>query len=202
MDIPHLPAHCFPNRTREIEGAVIHYFSCVFADPTKAMNPQRCWELMHDINLPKELRKFGPWAALGDKRGYGSADEFITQEGGVIELCTPGTETWHAGNSAHNGKIKLNKHYKGYELIAAPTMDPKYGFKREQYEALAERLVQDMVQYGFGINDIVGHDVARANWNKICVPEQRSPAKPDPSKHFDWPLLFSLIKPPHDLDGG
>lgn len=191
----HLPSHCFPDRTREISGAVIHYFSCAIADPDRTLDWMRCWELMHDLNLPQAEHKYGPWRGLGSKRSYGSADAFITQEGDLIELCKPGQETWHAGASAHNGKVKLNHHYKGYELIAAPFLiNPEYGFKEAQYKTLAECLIQDMIRYGFGIKDVIGHDTVRANWNRSCPQDMRKP-KFDPGTTFDWGHLFDLIQP-------
>lgn len=198
----YLPAHCFPDRMRDIIGALIHYFSCAIADPWNAMDPDRCWQLMHDLNLPKNLRNYGPWNGLGAGRSYGSADAFITQDGDLIELCKPGQETWHAGASAHNGKTKLNGYYKGYELIAAPQIDLKYGFTKQQYKTLAECLAQDMITYGFTIKDITGHDTVRVNWNKVCSPRKKRTVKNDPGETFNWWLLFKLINPPHDLNGG
>ena len=194
----HLPQSCYSNSLRTPDSLATHYFSGINADPEKWDDPQRCWELFHDLNMTRDKEKFGPWDIdLGNGHAdgiYASADWMIPQAGGILELAPFGHKTWHAGASAYNGKEKCNDFMAGVELIAAPQAGAEYGFTENQYSSLAWLILH----YNF-MPRVTTHSAIRREYQQRH-PESDVPDKPDPGPTFSWSRLNKYLS--HDLDGG
>ncbi len=191
----HLPEHCYKQTGRTIEGIVIHYYSAVNADPDNWDDPDRNWELFHDLNCVDNERQFGPWQGMISKRLYASADYLILRDGRVLELIPRQFKSWHAGASIFQGRRNCNNWMTGYEILAAPQVDASKGYTDAQYEATAELARIDMQEYGFASDMIVGHDEIRRKWNEQqSIPTQRRAAKHDPGPTWDWDRFRALIE--------
>jgi len=204
-----LPQFCYSNRTRPIEGLVIHYISCIYADmpdtwKEKHWNDiEQVWRLLHDMNCEPEQRKYGIYQG---PRLYGSYDWLISGMGEIWESVPYGYRSWHAGESQWKGRTGCNDFMAGIALISAPqhvddrintlghdeiSMERrKYGFTDAHYMALEHLCRREMKRNDFGLDMITGHD-------KVAPDRKR-----DPGHTFDYTRLFSRLKPAYDLNGG
>lgn len=187
----HLPPHCYSSRKREAEALAIHYFSCIYADPDRWDDPERCWELFHDLNLERDKELYGPWDIdLGNGHKdyiYASADWFVTGAGDVIELVPYGHKTWHAGASSYKGRENCNNFMAGVEIIAAPQVSAEYGFTEGHYRGVAEIILE----YGFG-DRVTTHQKIREEYQNKH-PEKNIPDKKDPGPTWDWNRLNEYL---------
>lgn len=188
-----LPPFCHPGRSRPIKGVAVHFISGKYMAPSDPWNMQLCWNILHDLNLPKEQRKFYPNVEPTGLRQYASYNELIGRNPGEDWLLVPHQrETYHAGVSMHKGQKDCNKFLLGISLVA----DEKSGYTDWQYERLAEICAEAMTLYGFGLEDIVGHDEIRANAIAAGLTDSsghKPKPKPDPGSMFDWPRLRRMI---------
>ena len=112
----------------------------------------------------------------------------------MYELVPRGLRSWHAGKSIHAGREYCNNWTVGYEIVAAPQVDPEaFGYTDAQYEAAADLARRDMQEGGFGPDMIVGHDEIRANWN-AAHPDDPGAAKHDPGPTWDWERFRALLQ--------
>lgn len=190
-----LPPHCYSNKDRNAEGLVIHYFSCIYADPERWDDPQRCWELFFDLNLPRDARQNSWLTPLGNDRNYASADWMITPQGERIDLVPYGKKTWHAGKSAYRGRENCNNFMAGVELIAAPQVKAEYDFTEAQYKAVAELILD----YNF-LPKVTTHEAIRDEYLIMHPEDKHTPVKKDPGPSWDWGRLREYLN--IDLDGG
>lgn len=193
-----LPSFCYSSKTRRAEGLCVHYFSAIYADPKRWDDPQRAWELFHDLNLPREKEKYGPWDIdLGNGHAdgiYASADFMITGKGERIDLVPDTHKSWHAGKSAYRGREDCNSFLAGVELIAAPQVSQEYGFTEGHYAALAELIIE----YNF-MPMVTTHEAIRREYQQRN-PDVGVPNKYDPGPSWDWSRLNYYLN--QDMDGG
>jgi N-acetyl-anhydromuramyl-L-alanine amidase AmpD len=188
----HLPEFCYSTRQRPIAGAVVHYFSCIYADPDRWADPRRCWELFHDLNCQPAERRY---RLYNGPKVYASAGYLIDRDGVAYELAPLGAKTWHAGESLFRGREDCNSFMEGIEMIAAPQVDPVlYGYSEKQYWSLAMLLRWLMLEHRFQPRDITGHDVVRKAW-RDAHPQSNAVVKTDPGTYaappwFDWPKVL------------
>jgi len=198
-NLGHLPNFCFSSKIRKPDSLALHYFSCINADPDRWDDPRRCWELFHDLNLPRNKQKFGPWAIdLGNGHAdgiYASAEWMVPPNGEIIELVPYGYKTWHAGFSSFRGVENCNEFMAGVELIAAPQSGPEYGFTEAQYRATAEIIVTR----GFPRERVTTHQRIREEYQHNH-PDQNVPDKNDVGPTWSWDRLNHYLD--HDLNGG
>ena len=194
----YLPEHCYSNKKRKAEGLTLHYFSCIYADPDRWDDPQRCWELFHDLNLSLDAKQYGPWQiplGYGHAGGiYASADWMITGKGERIDLVPYGNKTWHAGKSSYRGRENCNNFLAGVELLAAPQEGAQYGYTEGHYRGVAELVLE----YGF-LPKVTTHEAIRAEY-KLLHPKEVIADKRDPGPSWDWGRLSEYLNA--DLDGG
>lgn len=169
----HLPAHCFDNVPIQPTGIVDHYWSgrwAKFADDPFDLD--KCWQLMHDICLEPDKRKFDVYDG---PRMAASAHYLIGRCGTIIECIPPGLKAWHAGVSAFKGRKWCNNFMVGIENVGMADVP----FTDAQYTSNAELSYYLMHVYGFGVDRITGHsDVAPGR-------------KVDPGPLWDWDRLRS-----------
>ena len=190
----HLPPHCYSKKPKTDEGTVIHYFSCIIADPEHWDNAVRCWQLFYDLNLEEKKRRFGPWdkeITPTPARMFASADYLIGRDGAIYELVAINNrriKTWHAGESTfsdpetHEMRHDCNTFMQGWELIAAPQISHDYDFTEEQYISVANMAVYQ----GQPLNRITGH-------------ENIAPGrKVDPGPTWDWDKFRYYYEVAHD----
>ncbi len=199
----YLPAFCYSVERRQPVGRIIHYFSAINADPDRWDDPQRCWELFHDLNCTPDERKYGPWKidlGGGHPGGiYASADYLVHRDGTIWQLAPQGAETWHAGESILNARENCNAWCSGIETIAAPNLDRDHDFTDAQYESIA------WLCRGVSTTVIAGHDQVRRNYIDAHPDEPNIATKFDPGPTFDWHKLvleMQALEEVHDLDGG
>lgn len=191
-----LPAHCHPGRKiKKILGGVLHFISAKNVEPSKPFDMQACWNLLHDLNLPKSERKFYPNCA-GDAREYASYQILVGREEGEAWMLLPiGEEAWHAGISLHKGVGDLNKHTFAVALVG----DETSGFTDWQYRFLAQFFPPVMQEQGFTVEWILGHDQVRwaaiqygikdKNGNKPKLKFDPSGKADGTGLNFDWARL-------------
>jgi len=176
-------------------GIITHYFSCKNVDPENQFDLQRCWDLMVDLNLPKEERsRYLKFPDSMEGRAYASAHVLIGRGGEVWKLVDFEKQAYHAGYSMLNGRPNCNAWTLGAELIGTNTS----GFTDEQYEAYAKFIVEMMGLYPIELDALAGHDAVRYEANMAGT--KKAARKIDPSgKHdgsgdnFEWERLSILI---------
>lgn len=187
----HLPPFCYDAQHRPVQAIVIHFFSCIYTDPKRWDDPNRCWELFHDLNLDPHGRRYRIYD--GPRQGA-SAGYLVARNGVLYELAPRGVKTWHAGRSIMNGRADCNSFAEGIEIIAAPHVDAtKYGYTEDQYISVSELCRRLMDRNGFGREWIKGHDEARSAWNAV-YPDKAGSVKVDPGPSFDWDKLYRYIE--------
>jgi len=189
-----LPPFCYAGRGLKPAGIVVHHFSCMNVDPEKQFDIDSCYNLMLDLNLPKDKRHYYLKGSRHmEGRAYASAHAFIDRDGGIFKIIPFDKQAYHAGKSRLNGRDNCNRWTLGMELIGTASS----GFTDAQYEALAALCAQQMVTHGFTLEAVKGHDTVRFNY---YGEEKGRPRKYDPSgsyrgdgDNFDWKKLYSLI---------
>jgi N-acetyl-anhydromuramyl-L-alanine amidase AmpD len=188
-----LPSHCHPGRNlKKILGGVLHFISGINVEPSNPFDMQVCWNLLHDLNLPKSERKYYPTCA-GDEREYASYNILVGREEGEACMLLPiSSEAWHAGVSLHKGVGDLNKFTFGVALIATENS----GYTDWQYKFLHTFFPPVMQEQGFSADWIPGHDQVRyaatqAGFkdknNNTPKPKKDPSGKPDGTGgNFDW----------------
>lgn len=130
-----LPLDCYSGMALENpQGIVIHYFSCIYANPDKWDDPQACYDLFKELKL--------------------SAHYLIDRNGVIYNLVPENHQAWHAGRSIWSGRSHLNTWTYGIEFIA--TKDS--GFTSDQYAAGQLLVAKLMSKYKIPLENIVGHD--------------------------------------------
>lgn len=193
-----LPEYCYSGRLlTEVGGIIAHYFSCSNVDPENQFDPEACFNLFCDLNLPYNKRKhylLGPYhKEKMYNRLHASAHVMIDRDGLIYELIDSKYQAYHAGRSLMNGRKNCNLYTIGVELLGTNTS----GFTEEQYIAFAGYCSSQMQLHGFGIDWIQGHDQVR---HAAIQSGQSAGKKYDPSgasdgtgDNFDWAKLHSLI---------
>jgi len=143
----------------------------------------------HDkpFNIQEILRMFKEGVEWGGKTHHFSAHRLINRNGDRYNLVALRDRAWHVGDSYTDfGKYRtsVNNFSNGYELVATENS----GYTEEQYESLAEAVLQDnerlMNQHLGKMIHFVGHDwVAGQTAYKLGL---RKDIKKDPGKLFDW----------------
>ena len=121
-----------------------------------------------------------------------SANDYITKQGKIYELCPHPRRAWHAGDADHNGIRDWNTHGYGIEIEnRGGASDP---YPQRQIDAVVWRCRR--IRKKLGINDrnmFVRH-------RDICVPRGR---KPDTSDGFPFlevkKRVFAAADPTDDL---
>lgn len=195
-----LPAFCLSGRLLEaVDGVVVHYFSACNVDSKNMFELDACYNLMLDLNRPKDEREFymrdDRWP---NERYYASAHYFIGRDGTIWQLTGSSIECYHAGTSMFNDRWDCNKWTIGIELIGHQYSQ----FSRDQYYALAQLLNDLEHQYRFPRTNVVGHDLVRHN---AIEAGRKAKPKYDPTgrrdgqgDNFDWFYLGKIwndIKP-------
>ena len=173
-----LPDYCYPHRPlASVDGLIIHYFSAINVAPNDWADPQICYELFLELNLPGNQR--GPLLPKDNsERSYASAHYMIDRKGLTYMLVPETQEAWHAGRSFLNGRNNCNKFTLGIELIA--THDS--GFTDDQYLSL-EQLSAEL---------ITAHSIQNKSW--VVGHEHIAPGrKKDPGPKFDWSRYYNAI---------
>jgi len=195
MKSKELPKECISGRDMQgPEGIIIHYFSCKNVDPEARYDLQRCWDLMVDLNQPKQFREH---YLLDDRspeeRLYASAHVFIGRDGEVWKLVDFDKQAYHAGRSSLNGRTNCNKWTLGVEMIGGKDS----GFTDDQYKSLATFIIDMKQAYDIQEENIAGHDQIR---HEAILNGQKAYKKFDPSgqsdgngSNFDWDKLFALV---------
>ena len=143
-----------------IKGVVQHYFSCRWVMPDRPFNLNHCWELMHDLNFEKEDRVYNIYQ--GPRIGV-SAQYMIGRDGTILQLVPLEFQAWHAGPSHFNGRDNCNEFMVGIENIGKAGVI----FTDPQYHSNARLCAWLMNEYGFGYDQITGHeDVALPHGRK------------------------------------
>ncbi len=157
MQTKFLPTYCYPGRSRPIKGLTIHFISAINVEPSNPFDMQVIYNLLCDLNRPKDLREFYPNCA-GAKRLYASYNELIGRNPGEDLLLAPyGKEVYHAGKSIHKGESGVNKFMPGIALVGTK----ESGFTDWQYERLAEIDAALRPAHRYEEDDVVGHDTIR-----------------------------------------
>lgn len=162
-----------PKKMSDISGALIHYFSAIYADPDNKWDMQTCYDLFVDLN--KDPADRGDLLLAKDSpepRYRISCHYMIGRDGTLWELVPPPIRAWHAGRSEFNGRRFCNMFMLGFELVGHKSAD----FEPEQYESTAELTREFMDVYNFGEDWITGHEY-------VATPKGR---KEDPGPTFDW----------------
>jgi len=206
-----LPGYCISGkRFKKVDGIVVHHFSCMNVDPENQFSISACWQLMVDLNLPKEKRlHFLKDKRSRDGRSYVSAHCFIDREGQIYKLVDFGYRANHAGASIMNTQPHCNGFTIGVEMIGTANS----GFTENQYDALSTLSCELMSEHGFDVDSIQGHDEVRSNaiedwegdnpiinWYRDGEKKRKPARKYDPSgdydghgTNFDWAKLTHLI---------
>jgi N-acetyl-anhydromuramyl-L-alanine amidase AmpD len=189
-----LPAYCWSRKPlNQVDGIVIHYFSAVNVDPDNADRMDVCYNLFMDLNRPKARREFymreDAWPS---DRLYASAHILIGRGGEVWKLVPFDRRAHHAGVSEMNGRQHCNAWTLGIELIGTD----ESGFSKEQYEALADLLVELEWNHDFSRDNVQGHDTIRNNARlkgATAAPKRDPSGRPDgKGDNFDWWYLGKL----------
>lgn len=151
----YLPEYCYRNRTVQHKGIVNHYFSAVNVDPDNKFDLRTCWNLMHDLNAPKENRiQFPNVIPDSMKRSYASAHCFIGRKGELWLLVPEDKQAYHAGKSDYHGLRSWNQWSYGVEWIGSATS----GFTMAQYNTAARLHARLMKDYHIPKVMLVGHE--------------------------------------------
>lgn len=197
MQTKFLPTFCYPGRSRPIKGMVVHFISGIYMEPSNPWDMQVCWNILHDLNLPKSGRKFYP--DCGEKMGA-SYNELIGRQAGEDWLLVPyGKLTYHAGVSLHKGVSGCNDFMVGVALVGTE----ESGYTDWQYECLANIAATLMQTHKFELDDIVGHDTVRHNAKLAGMTDSKGKPpkdKLDPSgqadgkgSNFDWMRFRRMV---------
>lgn len=177
----------------------VHFTSGINVEPSNPFDMQVCWNMLHDLNLPKSGRKFYPECA-GIGRTYASYNLLIGRNPGEEWVLVPlEREAYHAGVSKHGDRTDCNKFMTGAALVGTE----ESGFTDWQYERLALRAAEHRKKYGFTNSDIVGHDRLRYN-AKLAGMKHSDGSTPadkfDPSgkkdgtgDNFEWQRFYQLV---------
>lgn len=167
-----LPDFCYSGKPlTDVGGVVLHYFSAINVAPDRWDEPEACFDLFIDLNLPGPERHL-IMPADNTPRYYASAHWLVDRRGHEHLLVPLDKQAYHAGRSELNGRPNLNAWTYGIEFIATHTS----GFTDEQYLTGQRLVAQMMSQHGFGLDAVVGHQ-------DVAVPKGR---KRDPGPKFDW----------------
>lgn len=99
-----------------------------------------------------------------------SSHLFIDRPGGVTQFVEFDRRAWHAGASEYNGRTACNDFSIGIELEGTDDS----GYSALQYQVLSSICTALMLEYGIGLESIVGHsDIAPGR-------------KTDPGRSFNW----------------
>lgn len=151
----YLPNYCYRDKPVQIKGIVNHYFSAVNVDPDNKFNLRTCYNLMHDLNAPKENRlQFPDVLPSTMKRSYASAHCLIGRKGELWLTVPEDRQAYHAGKSEYNGLKNWNQWSYGVEWIG--TKDS--GFTKAQYTTAAKLHYRLMKEYGIPPSMVVGHE--------------------------------------------
>jgi N-acetyl-anhydromuramyl-L-alanine amidase AmpD len=190
-----LPDFCIPGRLLKPQGIVVHYFSARHVDPARAYELEVCRDLFIDLNLAKQARKkymrAAKWPA---DRMFASAHLLVGRSGEVWRLVEYDQQAYHAGASIMNGRANCNAWTLGIELIGTITSR----FTMAQYKALGALVVELGDRYGFGTEDVAGHDTVR---HAAILAGHTTKKKYDPSgrhdgrgDNFAWAYLWDLVR--------
>lgn len=185
-----LPPHCYPGRTIQPAGEVIHFISGRYTKaPADKYDVQVVYDLLCGLNLPGNQRGplFLEHDRRGDRRAYASYHDFITRDGILFRFLPHGLEAYHAGRSIMNGRADCNDFTLGVALAGMEGEE----YTDAQYETLAEYTAGNMIEYQFSIDWVMGHDQVRDAWLKLH-PGTDHP-KPDPGSLFDWSQFHDLV---------
>lgn len=188
----YLPQFCYSQKVRKPDSLCLHWVSCIYADPDNWDDPERIWQMLHDLNLPREHQKYGPWAVdlgNGHQDGiYASYDWLFTADGHRIDLVPYGHKTWHAGKSYYRGRFNCNEFMAGAGIIAAPAKGREYDFTELQYSGIAEIILEK--NFGTRVTD---HKTIRKGY-KQRFPENKVKDKHDVGKYWDWGRLNRYLR--------
>lgn len=177
----YLPEYCYRNKPVKLKGIVIHYFSAINVKPRMKFDNQTCWNLMHDLNAPKENRiQFPDVLPETMKRSYASAHCMIGRAGKNMIMVPADKQAYHAGKSSFGGITNWNQWSYGIELIGSKDSQ----FTDAQYRTCAKVCARLMDEHPISIDMVVGHEEVAPN------------RKVDPgiaTGNFDMERLKSLI---------
>lgn len=194
-----LPAFCISGRPLKPAGIVVHYFSGKNVDPEHALELEVCRNLFLDLNRPKAARElYMQGAKWPTERMYASAHLLVSREGEVWKLVEYDKQAYHAGASILLGRPNCNAWTIGIELLGTITSK----FTREQYNVLAQLVVELTARYRIPADAVAGHDTVRhaaigagLTTKKKYDPSGRHDGQGD---NFDWWYLGKLC---NDLRG-
>lgn len=189
--LPHAPKiydwtlgdFCYSEKELIPKGAIIHYFSAIYANPDLWYHPTICRELFTDLNLPVGLRSREWKVNLGISRNWASAHYLIDRDGIMYSLVPEHKIAWHAGRSVLNGRAHCNNYTVGIELIAAPQVDESLTFTDVQYRSAAWLCRKFQPKW------IAGHDTVRENY---MIKYKSGTPKFDPGPTFNWDRFYEL----------
>jgi N-acetyl-anhydromuramyl-L-alanine amidase AmpD len=177
----YLPEYCYRNKPVQIKGIVNHYFSAINVDPVKKYDLQTCWNLMHDLNAPKDNRfQFPDVLPINVKRSYASAHCFIGRKGELWMTVPEDMQAYHAGKSLYRGLTSWNQWSYGIEWIGSS----KSGFTAAQYATAARLHFRLMQEYQIPLSMVVGHET-------IAPGRKKDPGIA--TGNFDMDRLITLI---------
>jgi N-acetyl-anhydromuramyl-L-alanine amidase AmpD len=199
VQVKQLPSFCYPGRSIQVAGMCIHFTSGMNIEPSNPFDMTVIWDMLHDLNLAKSSRKVYPNVA-GIGREYASYNQLIGRIKGESLLLVPfGKEVYHAGVSLHKGRPDCNKFMDAVALAGAE----ESGYTDWQYEELAYVASERRHLYGYGNDDIVGHDTLRHNAKQAGMKHSNGSApadKFDPSgkadgtgDNFDWSRFYARV---------
>ena len=151
----YLPEECYSGRPLPvIHGMVTHGFSAKNIDHGFRFDEDLCWELMRDLNYPKDERKYTYQRDKDpDDRAYASA-HFMFHRNGDCEITVPlDKQAYHAGASEWKGLVGLNQYFLGSEFIGAEGED----YTDDQYIMGGMVYAIVMNYHGLTMDDIPGH---------------------------------------------
>ena len=158
------------------EGVVQHFFSGQYTFSKDPFDLEKCWRLMHDLNMQPEDRQFDLYPDDAPKVSA-SAHFMIGREGEIVQLVPLDFQAWHAGKSKWKGRSNCNDFMIGIENIGLLN----FKYTEYQYKANAALCRWLMDEYGFSLDMITGHENVAPGRKK------------DPGPTFNWDLLHDLI---------
>jgi N-acetyl-anhydromuramyl-L-alanine amidase AmpD len=178
-----LPSHCYSSREIKPWGEVIHWISGKYAFPEDPFNPDFVIALIEDMNREPKDRVTDLYEG---PRVYASYHKLITTSGQIISLVPENKKAWHAGKSRmeHMEKDDLNMWAIGTALIGMKGDS----FPDKQMWACCVNSAQLMGKYKYPLDNIMGHDEVRTQWN-LKYPRDKGKTKDDPgtyTEQFNW----------------
>lgn len=190
-----LPEYCY-NAGRQIEPeiAVVHFISVDIGNPALVSELEE-WQrfdintihhFLMELNSPghERGRVFRANPDLG--RAYGSYHRLISQGGERFRLVPDDRYAYHAGYSRFQGRDNCNWWSLGIALAGPP-------YTAAQYEAL----INELQEWGFGKEQVTGHENVRREWKKAYpeIAQQKGvPDKHDPGQAFSWPAVLKHLR--------